>query len=221
MVYLCKKRLVYIKLISYLALKNKNMRKSSKRKDNQSLIGVKKGNQEIVSFSHYNEKQRRVFNIKCNYCNNDYISTIENFRDVRKSGNSCQKCSNIQNKSYETLTMSESQFGIIYSNYKSRAKSKGIEFTLDKNLFKNLIFSNCHYCNSEPNKFRIDRVKGSREIDNSFLSNGIDRIDSSKGYIEGNLLSCCEDCNKAKRNLSYSQFLELIKDIYENLKLNK
>ena len=36
---------------------------------------------------------------------------------------------------------------------------------------------------------------------------------NNDGYNLENCVSCCEDCNKAKRNLSYDQFLDLIKRI--------
>lgn len=196
------------------------MRVSSKRIDTNSRIGLVKGNQEIIAFVKYLENGRHLYKIKCNYCRYQYESTIENFKDVRKSGTSCRKCSNIQNKEYNLLSMTEAQTSIVYSNYKSRAKLKNWDFYLSKEEFKNLIFSNCHYCNQEPNKFRMDKVKGNREHDAAFLSNGIDRLDSTKGYIQGNVVPCCEDCNKAKRNLSYDQFINLIRAISNHLNLN-
>ena len=191
------------------------MRNSSKRVDVNSRIGLIKGNQEIIEFINYLKNGRHLYKIKCNYCGNQYESTIENFRDIKKSGKACKKCSNEQNREYSLMSMSDSQIGLKYSDYKSRAKYKKWDFSLSKEEFKYLIFSNCHYCNQEPNKCKLDRVKGKREREESFLSNGIDRIDSDKGYVLENCLPCCEDCNKAKRNLSYEQFLDLVKRIYE------
>jgi len=40
--------------------------------------------------------------------------------------------------------------------------------------------------------------------------NGIDRIDSQLGYNKENCLSCCEICNKAKRDLSLTEFVKWI-----------
>jgi 5-methylcytosine-specific restriction endonuclease McrA len=39
---------------------------------------------------------------------------------------------------------------------------------------------------------------------------GIDRKDSSKGYILSNVVSCCFTCNKAKGTMSEKEFLEWI-----------
>lgn len=191
-----------------------------KRIDTNSRVGLIKKNQEIICFKGYNSRGRHVYNIRCNFCNHEYNSTIENFRDPKISGNCCRKCSNIQNRNYEVLNASAAQIGIVFSNYKSRSKIKNWDFTLTKEQFTNLVLKNCHYCGAKPNSFRQDRVKSKRNMDCSFLLNGLDRIDSSKGYIDGNIVTCCEDCNKAKRNLSYEQFLKLIKDIYLHLSLD-
>ncbi len=43
-------------------------------------------------------------------------------------------------------------------------------------------------------------------INGTILVNGIDRIDSRLGYSSNNCQSCCEICNKAKRDLTPSQF---------------
>lgn len=192
-----------------------------KRNNPINNIGKKRLNQEIISFKGYNTKERLIYTVKCNFCENEYESTIENFRDARKSGACCRKCQNKQFKVYDTMEVEESQLSINFSNYKSKAKIKNWKFELTKEDFSELVKSNCHYCGLKPTQFRKDRIKSERKGDSSFLMNGIDRIDSSIGYLKSNSLSCCEDCNKAKRNLSYDQFLDLIKKIYEYKSLNK
>ena len=41
----------------------------------------------------------------------------------------------------------------------------------------------------------------------------IDRLDSSKGYISGNVVFCCADINRMKQEFKVSYFFELCKDI--------
>jgi len=48
-----------------------------------------------------------------------------------------------------------------------------------------------------------------------YYYNGIDRIDSSKGYIKDNIRPCCGICNKAKRDLSDSVFKSWIERLIE------
>lgn len=108
----------------------------------------------------------------------------------------------------------EGKCATLFSNYRSKCKIKGWNFNLTFNEFKILVQSNCHYCDLAPNKYRLDRAKSRAGISRIYF-NGIDRLDSSKGYELINVVPCCEDCNKAKRNLSYTQFLDLVKRIYD------
>jgi len=90
--------------------------------------------------------------------------------------------------------------------YKSAAKSKNIAFTLSKDYFFELVSSNCYYCGAFPSN-SSKRIKGA-------VYNGVDRIDSRQGYINGNVRSCCGKCNTMKNDLTESEFFEQIKKIY-------
>lgn len=48
---------------------------------------------------------------------------------------------------------------------------------------------------------------------------GIDRIDNTKGYISGNCIPCCWDCNRLKSNKTMSEFKEYLKRFNPNLRL--
>ena len=187
-----------------------------KLKDYNLVVGKTRNAQTLLEYLGYNDKGRPIFKIKCNTCTNEYIGAYYNFMDIRKIGNCCSKCKNQLYKRYPKLSLSDAQVGIIFSNYKSRAKIKKLEFNITKEEFKKLIFSNCEYCGIEPSGFRLDRIKSKKEINNAAYSNGLDRLDSSGGYILDNVVPCCEDCNKAKRNLTKKQFLNLITRIYDH-----
>ena len=67
------------------------------------------------------------------------------------------------------------------TGYKKSAEKKEVPFELSKNDFEDLIVSICEYCHRKPEKWF-----------------GIDRIIPSKGYVIGNVVSCCFDCNVDK-----------------------
>jgi hypothetical protein len=46
-----------------------------------------------------------------------------------------------------------------------------------------------------------------------FRYNGIDRVDSSMGYVAGNVVPCCSTCNRMKLDHSYDDFIAHIKKI--------
>jgi len=79
-----------------------------------------------------------------------------------------------------------------YSNYKRSAAAKQLAFEIDKETFIILVTSPCHYCG-------IVQEKG---------FNGLDRMDSTVGYVTGNCVSCCQMCNYMKVSLSASIFVE-------------
>lgn len=107
------------------------------------------------------------------------------------------------------LDYGEANFNLVYRSYKYRAKIKNISFELLKDEFKYLTQQNCYYCNSEPSsKMNHNNRFG------EFIYNGIDRLDSTKGYIKNNCVSCCILCNQAKMDLSKEEFLKHIEKIY-------
>lgn len=92
-----------------------------------------------------------------------------------------------------------------YADYKFNAKSKKRTFNLSFKFFKNIVSKNCIYCNTAP---RLRHRKNAK-----FIANGIDRVNSNKGYIKTNIVSCCQDCNYAKNVLNDINFKIWIKKL--------
>ena len=57
--------------------------------------------------------------------------------------------------------------------------------------------------------------KQKRLSDYVLKCNGIDRIDSSKGYTVENSVPCCKYCNTAKNTMSVDEFLKWIGRVYK------
>ena len=109
-------------------------------------------------------------------------------------------------------------FNEFFRDYRKSAKRRGIVFQLTKEQCKALFEGNCHLCGIEPQP-RKPRKKFSETL----AFNGIDRIDSTKGYFIGNVASCCTACNFLKSNSPHYEFLSHIKRIadYQYLKYGK
>jgi hypothetical protein len=105
----------------------------------------------------------------------------------------------------------ESSFNTLYTNYRRRAKMKNISFELSKEIFKSITSQNCFYCGSKPHQ-KIQMYFNS----GFYLYNGIDRIDSSKGYTLNNIVPCCGTFNYAKKEMSQTEFKNWIKAVYIN-----
>jgi hypothetical protein len=48
-----------------------------------------------------------------------------------------------------------------------------------------------------------------------WVYNGIDRIDSSAGYVPSNVVPCCHDCNFMKGSLGYDEFFDRVAAIHQ------
>ena len=92
-----------------------------------------------------------------------------------------------------------------YSVYKVSAYSKQLTFEITKGDFMEMVVNECYYCG-------IIQEKG---------FNGIDRLDSSEGYIMSNCVSCCQMCNYMKGCLGPTIFTNRIEHITTHLKLFK
>lgn len=106
----------------------------------------------------------------------------------------------------------ESAIRSLFSGYKSQARTRGLFFSLNYKSFKKLTSSDCYYCGIKPSQIRKAQTK--RTGVKPYIYNGIDRLDSAKGYIENNCVSCCKYCNHAKSNMNKDDFLNLIERIY-------
>lgn len=98
----------------------------------------------------------------------------------------------------------------IYNMVASRAKSKNWEFNLTLEVISGLIRSPCAYCGELPNKPCRFRIKEPL--------NGIDRVNSSKGYTVDNCVTCCPICNQMKSNIPQDVFLKKTNQIANNIK---
>ena len=101
----------------------------------------------------------------------------------------------------------------VYGVYQDNAARKGLPFELPKVTFTKLLQDTCAYCNEPPSNQLV--LSGNRV----FKYNGIDRLDNTKGYLQGNVVTCCKRCNYLKNKYSYVEFTGIVKRIYENLKL--
>lgn len=94
-----------------------------------------------------------------------------------------------------------------YSEYRNNARHRNIDFGLSVDEFKDLTEKPCHYCGG----YSSDWNESSR-------GNGIDRMDSSKGYFLENCVPCCSKCNFVKNTTPYDVFIKYIRQMYETTK---
>ena len=90
---------------------------------------------------------------------------------------------------------------------RSRKMNKGCDIILKE--FIPMVKKPCYYCGLTNSSFSTDKFS-----DTVVRYNGLDRIDSTKGYQKDNVVTCCKYCNMAKGTMTQQQFKEWLERAY-------
>lgn len=149
----------------------------------------------------YRSQRVRACRVLCGGCGTKKIMTYGEFRLNKSCG-----CRRIAERSVET----------IWRDLLRNIVARGWESDLTLDQLKIISLLNCAYCGKEPSnihrvKYRVDGVY-KRRPDSSMeiCYSGIDRVDSTKGYLSGNMVPCCFACNGVKSKLPLDDFMALI-----------
>ena len=82
-----------------------------------------------------------------------------------------------------------------FAMYRSSAKVRHLGFTISFKQFMKFWQQPCFYCGIPQQTI------------------GLDRINSKRGYSVKNVVSCCKQCNMAKRTMTQEEFIQLCKMI--------
>lgn len=118
-----------------------------------------------------------------------------------------------------------SSWKYLYKRYRSSASYRKIKFEITIDDFILEASKNCSYCNAnprslskwnEPNTIKKARLFSYEELClYEIKANGLDRIDSSKGYNPSNIVACCKRCNIAKGDMTADEFKSHIERVYK------
>jgi hypothetical protein len=167
----------------------------------------------IGYFFDKNKKRKMSFLCLC-VCGSQVIARTNNLKVSHKQGRpvSCGCKNSLRTIEFNKLTktkMWRCTKSSVLQSYKAGAKSRKIPFLLTKDSFYELTQQNCFYCERPPSMVRQAR---NGKLSN-FIYNGIDRVDSSKGYTKDNCVSCCKLCNKMKLDFDLKDWLSTIEKI--------
>lgn len=178
-----------------------------------NLVGNKFGRLTVIRDSGKRDKSRGVI-WEC-LCDCGNICNVRGWS--LKSGNTRSCGCFKKDESKERLTLKEEgAINRIIRSYKSNAKKRNITWELSNKDIKDIIHKPCFYCGDIDKNKMI--TKGCTE---GYMYNGIDRIDSNKGYTISNIVSCCKICNIAKHDMSSKEFYEWVQRINKNFTYDK
>lgn len=182
----------------------KQYTKSQKKKP--YLVGQQFGKLLILEYLGQNIRFESVWLCACD-CGMQTTASTHLLNKGRRISCGCSKTEILRkaSKKRHAHAWDDPELPILLNIYKSYKKNgKNREFTLSFEEFKVLIFQNCTYCGEPPSN--------NREYCGRYLKyTGIDRIDSSLGYVQGNVTPCCFKCNYAKTDMSLEEFRNYVK----------
>ncbi len=177
-------------------------------KNAKNLTGLTFNRLKVIEITekpkHITSKRRGVFWLcKCECGNEKIARSTELLRGETKSCGCGNKFENSHNyKGVGQLAQSK------FSHIEWGAKKRGIEFSITKEYAWNLFQEQggkCFYT-------QLEIVLNTR---NNSMTASIDRIDSSKGYVEGNIVWVHKDVNIMKNVFDKEYFLTMCKKIVE------
>lgn len=174
---------------------------------NERFKGKKKGVYEFLEFDHF-EGTRAFIKCKCLRCGQIIIVRDDRMTKSADPKSCCycypslsgettkQRYYKLRGKTGEEYEH-DKELRAKISSIKQGARDREFEYKLTDDYAKKLLDENCYYCNTES-------------------ANGIDRVDSLKGYTVENCVPCCKYCNLMKNNLSLDLFLTKVQKIFYN-----
>lgn len=131
----------------------------------------------------------------------------------RKPTRRCTKCAYKETGKSARISTIEPNKKRVFSGYKNSAKLRKINWSISYETFLNFIEGECVYCGRSNLSYLQPPTISPWSIEYRYT--GIDRVDSNKGYIMGNIQTCCKTCNYAKLQMSDEEFWSWIKKIVD------
>ncbi len=206
------------------------------------------GRLKLVTLA-YKKESRQYWHCVCK-CGNKCIKSLKALKQgntkscgcLRRqhSRNNIKQINKIKQDNTDKEDVLRQNLNAIYLRYKNRHQKKFLlENFLSKDDFQQITKLPCFYCGKQKsnryhkcynNKGKLyPHIEKNKERRWSYLIhpeayfeyNSLDRIDSSKGYILENVVSCCSWCNIMKSDSSFVEFIEHIQQIYNYLQLKE
>lgn len=179
----------------------------------KKYIGLKNGVLECIDVTQSSDRKakggyRTMAVCKCSNCGaTTEVRTERLLKTGKYIPQSCGNCVNelyrkaTKQRYYDSYQCEGDEYEVKHHDseriqkFKTGAKQRKLSYTLTDDEAKELLHGNCYYC-------------GKSHAD------GIDRVDSSKGYSSDNCVSCCSICNIMKNKFDSKTFFDHIKLIY-------
>lgn len=175
----------------------------------KDLSGQNYGHLKIIKESFIDGNYRRYWECQC-VCGT--ICVLRGDALINNTNVNCGCKTRELQSAKKILPNGTANISRVYRQYKKRGIESGKGFSLTREEFEFLIFSNCAYCDSPPsNCWKVESEFSSVAL----FYNGIDRVDNLIGYHKENCVACCIICNVAKSDMSLENFFKWVAAIFD------
>jgi hypothetical protein len=171
------------------------------RHEKEDLSGMKFGMLTVIKRVGENNRRSPIYLCRCD-CGKEKEILAKSFKYGGTKSCGCLNKKTIRKHGEPEEVLLNN----IFLDYVKNAQARKRSFEITKEEFKNIIDGNCFYCGSPPSNTKKIR-------NNTYVYNGIDRIDNSIGYEIDNCVSCCKKCNMFKCNITSDEFLSHVETI--------
>jgi hypothetical protein len=193
----------------------KSCKCSRKLKLVKDITGLRSGNVVAVKMTDKRDAAGRVmWDCVCKCGNHKNFVVSELIRgSIRSCGCSPENIGPIFSKNRKRNHDISELMLLIYKGSKREAEERGYEFSIDFKTFAKKSLKPCYYCGAEASNSRTKKLKYENPV--TLRYNGIDRVDNVDGYVKGNVVPCCDDCNTAKLQQDVAVFLLKVMRIFK------
>jgi hypothetical protein len=177
------------------------------RTEKNHPIGKRRGRLTVIGYAHVMERGRGRWKTVCKCdCGEEVVTRIDMANSCGCLQREAASRMGKEHGGWKLLPEGEAAFRFLLREYEHQAVDRHLEFHLTPEQFRALTKNPCAYCG-----VREFSVVNRPELNGPYRYNGVDRVDSLKGYTASNTVSCCSVCNRAKFTRSQKEFVEWLR----------
>lgn len=169
----------------------------------------------VLGRDSYDEKNHRVkWRCHCD-CGQETVAFTRSLQRGTRTDRGCMELVRRQRRSAaRRLPQNAALIKRLISSYRNNATQKDIAFALSRETMGALFVQECFSCGSPPG---TTITRGTHN--GACTSNGIDRLRNTGGYVPGNVVAWCQECNVKKGAQDVGPFLTWVARVAEHQRI--
>lgn len=187
----------------------------------KDLTGQQIGYLTVLSPAGNLKGGRSLWNCKC-VCGKEIVTPAA-YGDTSLRSCGCRRYEKHKNGLALYKDKQQAQKNKTYRDLVNNALARDLQVNLTYDDWLEITQKPCFYCGREKSNTAKQTFKYNRSklLGESFRYNGVDRLNSKKGYSPDNCVPCCKICNRAKSDMEPETFINWAISVAQNFYLPK